>query len=37
MSELDRAPRKVQPLLSWVWSTMMILALIVAIGYAIFR
>jgi len=35
MGEIDRAPRKVQRTLFWVYSGMMILALFAAIGHAI--
>ena len=37
MSELDRVPTKVQRPLHWVWLTMMILALLVAIGNVFFK
>lgn len=35
MSELNRAPRKVQRTMYWFWGGMMVLALLVAIGHAI--
>jgi hypothetical protein len=35
MGEIDRAPRKVQRPLYWVYAGMMILALLAAIGHAI--
>jgi hypothetical protein len=37
MSELDRAPSKVQRPLHWVWLTMMLLALVVAFGNMFFK
>jgi hypothetical protein len=35
MGEINRAPRKVQRTLYWVYSGMMILALLAAIGHAV--
>jgi hypothetical protein len=35
MGEIDRAPRRVQPIFFWAFSGMMILALLVAIAHGI--
>jgi len=37
MGELDRLPPKLRPPFYWVWLTMMVLALMVAVGSAFFR
>jgi hypothetical protein len=35
MGEIDRAPKKVQRTMFWAFATMMVLALLAAIGHAI--
>jgi hypothetical protein len=37
MSELDRVPRKARPVMYYVWLVMMVGALAVAVGRAIFH